>query len=104
MKNLVITFLRVYILLCQKGQIWQDIPDSAMTGLNSCESDWIRIHNTVCHTLYEKQRRKLLWLLSNYVQEFSLWHVQPELLLNKQLACAAQTFRSNCQFEYRISY
>ncbi len=29
MKNFIIKFLRVYILLCQKGPIWKDIPDPA---------------------------------------------------------------------------
>jgi hypothetical protein len=79
MKNFIKTFLRVYILLCQKGQIWQDIPDPAMTGLNSCGSDWIRIHSIVCHTP----------------------HVQPEHLLIKHKPALLKSFGLNVNFNPR---
>ncbi len=79
MKNFIIKFLRVYILLCQEGQIPQDIPDPAMTGLNSCGTDWIRIHNTVCHTL----------------------HVQPEHLLIKHKPALLKSSGLNVNFNSR---
>ncbi len=79
MKNIIIKFLRVYILLCQKGHIWQDIPDLAMTGLKSCGSVWIRIHSIVCHTL----------------------HVQPEHLLIKHKPALLKSSGLNVNFNHR---